>query len=68
MKSIYFRNFLSTALMVLMSFLIIGVALIFLGQNFIISSHRDDMKSNAEIVSGYIKTWTPTTIRTGRRG
>ena len=56
MKSIYFRNFLSTALMVLMSFLIIGVALIFLGQNFIISSHRDDMKSNAEIVSGYIKT------------
>ena len=54
--------------MVLMSFLIIGVALIFLGQNFIISSHRDDMKSNAEIVSGYIKTWTPTTIRTGRRG
>ena len=56
MISIYFRNFLSTALMVLMSFLIIGVALIFLGQNFIISSHRDDMKSNAEIVSGYIKT------------
>ncbi len=56
MKSIYFRNFLSTAVMVLMSFLIIGVALIFLGQNFIISSHRDDMKANAETVANYIKT------------
>lgn len=56
MKSIYFRNFLSTALMVLLSFLIIGCALIFLGQNFIISSHRDDMRSNAEVVSDYIKT------------
>ena len=31
MKSIYFRNFLSTALMVLLSFLIIGCALIFIG-------------------------------------
>lgn len=51
MKSIYFKNFLSTALMVLISFLIIGVALIFLGQNFIISEHRDDMKSNADTVS-----------------
>ena len=51
MKSIYFRNFLSTALMVLLSFLIIGAALFFLGQNFIIDSHRDSMKSNAEAVA-----------------
>ena len=51
MKSIYFRNFLSTALMVLTSFLIIGAALVFLGQNFIISSHRDSMRSNADAVS-----------------
>ena len=51
MKSIYFKNFLSTAAMVLLSFMIIGLALIFLGQNFIISSHRDDMKSNAITVT-----------------
>ena len=56
MKSIYFKNFLSTALMVLMSFLIIGVALICIGQNFIINSHRDDMKSNAETVSRLLGT------------
>ena len=51
MKSIYFKNFLSTAVMVLLSFLIVGVALVFLGQNFIINSHRDSMKSNAEAVA-----------------
>ncbi len=51
MKSIYFRNFLSTAVMVLVSFLFIGCALFFLGQNFIIDSHRDSMKSNAEAVA-----------------
>lgn len=56
MKSIYFRNFLSTALMVLMSFLIIGAALFFLGQNFIINSHRDSMKSNAEAVARVAET------------
>ena len=43
MKSIYFRNFTSTAAMVLMSFLMIGIAFVFLGRDFIISSHRDDM-------------------------
>ena len=56
MKSIYFKNFLSTAVMVLASFLIIGCALIFLGQNFIISSHRDDMKTNADTVSRMLST------------
>ena len=51
MKSIYFRNFLSTAMMVLLSFLIIGAALFFMGQHFIIDSHRENMKSNAEAVA-----------------
>ena len=51
MKSIYFKNFLSTALMVLLSFLIIGAALFVLGQNFLITSHRDDMKDNADTIS-----------------
>ena len=51
MKSIYFRNFLSTALMVLLSFLIVGTALVFMGQGFIISSHRDDMKAIATAVA-----------------
>ena len=54
MKSIYFRNFLSTALMVLLSFLIIGCALFFLGQNFIIDSHRESMEENAEYIARMI--------------
>ena len=32
MKSIYFKNFLATAVMVLVSFLMIGVAFVFIGQ------------------------------------
>ena len=56
MKSIYFRNFLSTAMMVLLSFLIVGLALFFLGQNFIIDSHRSDMKENADTVTRILGT------------
>ena len=51
MKSIYFRNFTSTAAMVLMSFLMIGIAFVFLGRDLIISSHRDDMEESADVVS-----------------
>ena len=56
MKSIYFRNFLTTAMMVLLSFLIVGVALFVLGQNFIIGTHRSDMKDNADTVSRMLGT------------
>ncbi len=56
MKSIYFRNFTSTAAMVLMSFLMIGIAFVFLGRDFIISSHRDDMEESADVVSLMVLT------------
>lgn len=51
MKSIYFKNFLATAVMVLVSFLMIGVAFVFIGQGYIIKSHRDNMESNAMVAS-----------------
>ena len=56
MKSIYFRNFSATALMVMMSFLMVGVAFVFLGRDFIISSHRESMEDSAEVVSLMVLT------------
>ncbi len=56
MKSIYFRNFISTAVMVLTSFLMIGLAFVFLGRNFIISSHRENMEESADVVSLMVLT------------
>ena len=56
MKSIYFRNFSATALMVMMSFLMVGFAFVFLGRDFIISSHRDSMEESAEVVSLMVLT------------
>ena len=56
MKSIYFRNFATTALMVMMSFLMVGFAFVFLGRDFIISSHRDSMEESAEVVSLMVLT------------
>ena len=56
MKSIYFRNFSATALMVMMSFLMVGIAFVFLGRDFIISSHRENMEDSAEVVSLMVLT------------
>ena len=61
MKSIYFKNFLATAIMVLVSFLMIGLAFVFIGQGYVIKSHRDNMESNAMVVSRLT-----TTIANGR--
>jgi signal transduction histidine kinase len=47
LKSIYFKNFISTAAMVLLSFVILGSAFIFIGRSYVISSHRGNMSSNA---------------------
>ena len=44
MKSIYFKNFLATAIMVLVSFMMIGMAFLFIGQSFVIKSHKDSME------------------------
>ena len=51
MKSIYFKNFAATAVMVMFSFLILGAAFVFLGRSYVISEYRDNMVSNAEEVS-----------------
>ena len=59
MKSIYFKNFLATAMLVLMSFLIIGVAFIFIGRSYVISSHRDNMEKSASFISHIALTQSP---------
>jgi len=51
MKSIYFKNFSATAAMVVMSFLFLGLALVFLGRSYVINSYRSGMETNAQEVS-----------------
>lgn len=51
MKSIYFKNFLMTAAMVLTSFLIIGVAFVFIGRSFVINTHRENMENSATLIT-----------------
>ena len=48
MKSIYFRNFLATALLVISCFLIIGTAFFFLGRSYLINDTRDRLNDNAD--------------------
>ena len=40
MKSIYLRNFLATALLVFVSFAIVGASFFFIGRNYLINSTR----------------------------
>ena len=47
MNSIYFKNFMATAAIVLVSFLLIGIAFVFIGSNFVINDARANMASNA---------------------
>ncbi len=50
-NSIYFKNFMATATIVLVSFLLIGIAFVFIGSSFVINDARDNMKANtAEII------------------
>ena len=67
MKSIYFKNFISTAAMVLLSFVMLGSAFIFIGRRYVINAHRDSMDANAsEVVrtasaltrDGDLNSWT----------
>ena len=60
MKSIYFKNFLATAIMVLVSFMMIGMAFLFIGQSFVIKSHRDSMEQNAKTVTRLIVSLSTT--------
>lgn len=50
MKSIYFRNFLATAFLVLSCFIIIGTAFFFLGRSYLINNTRDSMRASADEV------------------
>ena len=50
MKSIYFRNFLATALLVLSCFIVIGTAFFFLGRSYLISTTKDSMSASADEV------------------
>jgi signal transduction histidine kinase len=51
MNNIYFKNFITTAGLVLISFLIIGVAFVSLGRSFVINDRYDSMTRNAEEAS-----------------
>ena len=50
MKSIYFRNVLATATLVLCCFTIIGAAFFFLGRSYLINSTRESMNASADEV------------------
>ena len=47
MKSIYLRNFVATATMVAICFLIIAVAFVGIGRSYIIDEYRDNMENSA---------------------
>ncbi len=44
-KSLYFRNFIITAVLVLVSFLIIGLSFVFLARGFVISEKKENLRS-----------------------
>ena len=50
MKSIYLRNFLATALLVFVSFALIGASFFFIGRNYLINSTRERMNASADEV------------------
>ena len=49
-SSIYFKNFISTAALVIVSFLMLGIAFLFFGRNYLINEYRDSMDRNADEV------------------
>jgi len=51
MKSIYLRNFVATATMVSVCFLLIAFSFVFIGRNYVISEYRSDMEASAREVS-----------------
>lgn len=51
MKSIYLRNFVATALLVSVSFLVVAVSFVGIGRTYVISSYRNSMENCAKEVS-----------------
>lgn len=67
MKSIFFKNFLITATLVIVSFLILAFSAVMLGRSFALSEKRSSIETNAEEVSkaasafyedGQLNGWT----------
>lgn len=50
MKSIYFRNFLATAILVFSCFLILGIAFFFLGRGYLVNDTQERLNANADEV------------------
>ncbi len=50
-SSIYFKNFIATAALVIVSFIMLGSAFVFLGRSYLISEYRNRMDSNAEEIA-----------------
>ena len=51
MKSIYLRNFVATATMVAVCFLIVACSFVAIGRNYLITEYREDMVNSAREVS-----------------
>ena len=51
MKSIYFRNFMATAILVLVSFLAVALSFVGIGRTYVISAYRQEMETSAKEVS-----------------
>lgn len=51
MKSIYLRNFVATAVMVSVCFLIVAFSFVGIGRNYLINEYREDMVNSAREVS-----------------
>ena len=51
MKSIYLRNFVATAVMVSICFLIVALSFVGIGRNYLISEYRSDMVNSAHEVA-----------------
>ena len=51
MKSIYLRNFVATAVMVSVCFLVMAFSFVGIGRNYLISEYREDMVNSAREVS-----------------
>ena len=47
-SSLYFKNFIVTASLVIFSFLMLATAFMFLGRNYVVNENRDEMNDNAD--------------------
>ena len=51
MKSIYLRNFVATATMVALCFLIVAVAFVGIGRSFVLDEYQDTMEKSADEIA-----------------